>query len=418
MPAWGSIREGRRDVPAETDPVVHIVAPPAAGSAPPEDAGAEPAPAATPLLARPLATPLLAYAASRLITTVAVGLAAMASHQSFQRVLTVWDGHWYVRIATVGYPHTVPQGDFYAGTGRQVQSAIAFFPLYPVLVRGLDRVFPGGADVAGAVLSLLIGVLATVLVWVVAEKVTDRAVADRAAVLFAFSPGAFVLTLVYAEGLLVLLSAAALLALLERRWLAAGVLAALAGATRPNATAVMLACAWAAGVALWRNREWRAVVAPVLSPLGMLAFFAFLWWHTGEALIWFRVESQGWGEGIDFGRSNLGVFADVFTRPLHNPNMLVLAASMIAAAVLMVILVRAKLPAVLNVYALTGLALVLISHINARPRFIFVAFPLVIALAKTTTRRQSAFVVLTAVFAACTVMLTVFYGLHKLNYYP
>ena len=299
-----------------------------------------------------------------------------------------------------------------------MQSSIAFFPLYPLLVRGLDRVLPGGADVAGAVLALLIGAAATVVVWMVAGKLADRRVADRAAVLFAFSPGAFVLSLVYAEGLLVLLSAACLLALLERRWLLAGVLAALAGATRPNATAAMLACAWAAGVAIWKDREWRAAIAPALAPIGMLAFFVFLWWHTGETLIWFRVESQGWGEQIDFGRSNIGVFADLFTRPLHNPNHLVLAASMVAAVVLMVILVRAKLPAILNVYALSGLGLVLASHINARPRFIFVAFPVVIALAKTTTRRQSAFVVLTAVFAASTVMLTVFYGLHKLNYYP
>ena len=385
---------------------------------PPPLVEVEPPPKAASSLARPLAVPLLAYAASRLITTIAVGLAAMASHQAFHRVLTVWDGRWYVRIALHGYPTSVPQGDFYTGTGRQVQSSIAFFPLYPLLVRGLDRVLPGGADVAGAVLALLIGAAATVVVWMVAGKLADRRVADRAAVLFAFSPGAFVLSLVYAEGLLVLLSAACLLALLERRWLLAGVLAALAGATRPNATAAMLACAWAAGVAIWKDREWRAAIAPALAPIGMLAFFVFLWWHTGETLIWFRVESEGWGERIDFGRSNLGVFADLFTRPLHNPNHLVLAASMVAAVVLMVILVRAKLPAILNVYALSGLGLVLASHINARPRFIFVAFPLAIALAKTTARRPAVFVVLTAVFAASTVMLTVFYGLHELNYYP
>ena len=390
---------------------------PEATEAPPVVEVVPEAPAA-PSLARRLRVALFAYAASRVITTFAIGLAAMASKQAFHRVLTVWDGRWYLRIAVEGYPTSVPQGDFYHGTGRQVQSAIAFFPLYGVMMRALDRVLPGGADVAGAVLALLIGALATVVVWMVAEKVAGRTVADRAAVLFAFSPGAFVLSLVYAEGLLVLLSAGCLLALLERRWLLAGVLAALAGATRPNATAVMLACAWAAGVAIWRDREWRAVVAPLLAPVGMLAFFGFLWWHTGEPLIWFRVESQGWGERLDFGRSNLGVFADLFTRPLHNPNHVLLAMSMVTAVGLMVVLVRAKLPAVLNVFAISGLCLVMASHINARPRFIFVAFPLVIALAKTTARRPAVFVVLTAVFAASTVMLTVFYGLHDLNYYP
>ena len=386
---------------AEAPPVVEV------GAVPAIRAGLE----------RPLAIPLLAYGASRLITTVAIGLAAMASKESFHRVLTVWDGRWYVKIATQGYPNSVPQGDFYHGTGRQVQSSVAFFPLYSLMTRALDRVLPGGADVAGVVLALLIGAAATVAVWLVAQKVADRRIADRAAILFAFSPGAFVLSLVYAEGLLVLLAAGALLALLDRRWLLAGVLGGLASATRPNATAVMLACAWAAGWALWGDRDWRSVLAPLLAPLGMVAFFVYLWWHTGEKAIWFRVESQGWGERFDFGRSNLGVFADVFTRPLHNPNRIVLAVSMITAVVLMVLLIRARLPGVLNVYALSGLLLVMGSHINARPRFIFVAFPLVIALAKKI-RSPAAFMVLTAVFASSTVLLTVFYGLHKLNYYP
>jgi hypothetical protein len=148
-----------------------------------------------------------------------------------------------------------------------------------------------------------------------------------------------------------------------------------------------------------------------------VAFFVYLWWHTGESLIWFRVQSQGWGERIDFGLTNLGVWADIFTRPFHNPNRIVLALSMVTAGVLMVILVRAKLPGVLNVYALGGLGFVLASHINARPRFIFVAFPLVIALAKTL-KRQTTFMVVTAFFAASTVMLTVFYGLHRANWYP
>lgn len=384
---------------------------------PPPVIEVEPARTAAFGLLRPLAVPLLAYGASRLITAFAVALAAVASGRSVHRVVTVWDGRWYERIALHGYPTSVPQGDFAAHTGRQAQSSVAFFPLYPLLMRGLDRVLPGGAAVAGVVLSLIIGALATVLVWLVAEKVAGRRVADRAAVLFAFSPGAFVLSLVYAEGLLIVLSAACLLALLDRRWVLAGVLAALASATRPNATAVAMACAWAAGVAIWKRREWRAAVAPLLAPVGMLAFFVFLWWHTGETLIWFRVESQGWGERIDFGWQNLALISDFVTHPFHNPNKVVLILSMIFAAVLMVVLVRAKLPGILNVYALSGLGLVLASHINARPRFIFVAFPLVIALAKTV-RKQPAFMVLAALFAASTVMLTVFYGLHRANYYP
>ncbi len=368
-------------------------------------------------LARPLAVPLLAYGASRLVTMLAVALSALAGRHSLHYVFTVWDGRWYERIARSGYPTSVPEGDFYAGTGRAVQSEIAFFPLYPVLVRALDTVLPGGADVAGVVLSFITGAVATVLVWVIADRLAGRTVADRAAVLFAFSPGAFVLSLVYAEGLLVVFSAACLLALLDRRWVLAGVLAALATATRPNGTAVIMACAWAAGVAVWKRREWRAVAAPVLAPAGMLAFFAYLWWHTGETLIWFRVQYQGWGERIDFGLQNAKLIPDFLTHPFQNPNKVVLIGSMLVSAVLLVVLLRARLPGVLNVHALGGLGVVLASHINARPRFIFVAFPLVIALAKAI-RRPPVFTVVAALFAAGTVMLTVFYGLHRANYYP
>ncbi len=46
----------------------------------------------------------------------------------------------------------------------------------------------------------------------------------------------------------------------------------------------------------------------------------------------------------------------------------------------------------------------------------FVAFPMVIALAKWAKR--SAFTVVAATFAASTVMLTVFYGLQRGSYYP
>lgn len=365
---------------------------------------------------RPLAVPLAAYAASRVVTGLAIALAAFAAGKSADQVLTTWDGRWYERIADHGYPIAVPQGEWSAGTGHRVQSEIAFFPLYPMLIRLVDPFLPGGSSTAGVVVTLMFGALATVMVWQLTAWVTDRDTANRAAVLFAFSPGAFVLSLVYAEALMLALGAACLLALLRRRWVAAGVLAALAGATRPNAAAFVVACAWAAGAAVWQRREWRSLVAPVLAPMGAAVFLAFLWWHTGEPGIYFRVQADGWGEQVDFGQRNLSVAWAFLRGPLDHPNRLVIGLSLLLVAGCAVLLVKARLPGVLNAYALASLALVLTSHINARPRFVFVAFPLVIALAKWA--RRSTFTVLAASFAASTVMLTIFYGLQRGSYYP
>ena len=365
---------------------------------------------------RPLAVPLGAYAASRVVTALAVALAAFAAGKPVQRVLTTWDGRWYEKIADHGYPIAVPHGEWSAGTGHRVQSEVAFFPLYPMLIRLVDPFIPGGSSTAGVVVTLVFGALATVLVWQLTAWVTDRDTANRAAVLFCFSPGAFVLSLVYAEALMLALGAACLLALLQRRWVAAGVLAGLAGATRPNASAFAVACLWTAGVAVWQRREWRALVAPVLAPVGMVAFFAFLWWHTGEPGIWFRVQADGWGEEVDFGQRNLSVAWAFLRDPLDHPNRLVIGLSLVLVLACVGLLVKSKLPGALNAYALTTLALVLTSHINARPRFVFVAFPLVIAVAKWA--RRSAFTVVAATFAASTVMLTIFYGLQRGSYYP
>jgi len=365
---------------------------------------------------RPLAVPLLAYSASRVVTGLAVALAAFAAGKPVSEVLTTWDGRWYEKIVDYGYPTSVPQGEWAAGTGHRVQSEVAFFPLYPLLTRLVDPFVPGGSSAAGVVVTLICGAAATVLIWQLTAWVTDRDTANRAAVLFCFSPGAFVLSLVYAEALMLALGAACLLALLQRRWVAAGVLAALAGATRPNASAFAVACLWAAGAAVWQRREWRALVAPVLAPLGMAAFFAFLWWHTGEPGIWFRVQADGWGEQVDFGQRNLSVAWAFLRDPLGHPNRLVIGLSLALVLACIGLLVKARLPGALNAYALTSLGLVLTSQINARPRFVFVAFPLVMALAKWA--RRSAFTVLAATFAATTVMLTIFYGLQRGSYYP
>ena len=88
----------------------------------------------------------------------------------------------------------------------------------------------------GCVVSLIAGLFATVGLWHLAARLTDDATADRTVVLFAFMPAAFVMSMVYADALFVCLAVVCLLALLDGRWVAAGVAAAGAGFVRPTAT--------------------------------------------------------------------------------------------------------------------------------------------------------------------------------------
>lgn len=302
-------------------------------------------------------------------------------------VFTSWDGNWYLRIVRDGYPRSIPPDITYF----EQQARAAFFPLYPTLVRGLDVVLPGGDVVAALLLNLVLAVVAVVLVGLLARRLFDAEVAERAMVLFAVFPGSFVLTYAYAEALLIVLAAACLWFLLEERWLLAGVVAALATATRPNGVALVAACAVAAGIAIYRRRQWWAIVAPLLAPVGFISFQIWLSAHTGESTPWWRVQREAWREGTSFGATAISNTFSFLTHPLASPTDALTAASLGALGLGLWCLWRKRLPWPMVAYCAVVIGLMLLpSTVTARPRFLFTAFPLFICAAAWWPRRDRA----------------------------
>ena len=145
-------------------------------------------------------------------------------------VFTSWDGRWYLEIVRTGYPRSVPSDI----TFNQLEARTAFFPLYPSLVRLVDPVIPSGDTVAALFVNLVLGAVAVYLVGLLARGWWGDRIAGRAMVLFCVFPASVVLTMAYSEALLITLAAGCLLALDRRRWLVAGVLAALADRGTPQ----------------------------------------------------------------------------------------------------------------------------------------------------------------------------------------
>lgn len=294
------------------------------------------------------------------------------------RTLGRWDGSWYLRLAERGYPTSTHL------TGQL--RGVAFFPLFPLLARAVSSATGLSLIASGVLVSTLLGAVATVLVWRLTLEITDRATANRVSALFCFFPGAFVFSMAYAEPLMLVGGIGCLLALLRRRWVIAGLLAAIATASRPNAAVVVLVCAWAAGAAIIRNREWRAVWAPALAPLGALSFFGYLWVRTGDATAWFRAENQGWNDQTDFGVAAIGRFTSTVTHPhislaSTGLNDLIGALGLVFVLVTMILLWRWRPPALVVVYALGAVALALTSkNIGLRPRMLLASFPLIMAI--------------------------------------
>ena len=318
------------------------------------------------------------YAASRL-----VGLAAMWIASRVDPPLTLgdaamaWDGTRYLGVVIDGYPEFLPlQPD-----GRADFSNIGFFPLYPMCIQAL-RAVGFSPLAAGLIVAGTAGLVATILLWVLLERLWGRDVAARGVALFCFFPGALVLSLVYSEPLMLALSVGCLLCLLGRRWLAAGVLAGLATAARPNAVILVAVCAWAAVEGIRSRRDWWALVAPLLAPTGLVAFQLFLWARTGVADAYIRTNNEAWKLTL-----SPAAFPNKLRLWLRHPfgdvNLTLTVACTVFLAVALVLLVRARPPGPVTVYAL-GLAVLMLTSTSwgSQPRFLFTAFPLVVVPAR------------------------------------
>lgn len=366
---------------------------------------------------RTLRRPLLIYAASRVLVFATVAIVTIAGNTDpgkgpwptmpgprvpFLRALGRWDSAWYLAIARHGYrvESSPPKG----------HASNAFFPLYPMLVRGVSDVTHLSPLIVGVVLTTLFGAAAAAVVWLLAKRLAGDRVADRAAILFCFFPGAFALSMAYSEALLVLACAVSLLALLERRWFVAGVAAAVATATRPNAAAIILSCAVAAFLA-WRNeRDLRAWIAPLLAPVGGLAYFTFQWARTGDFMAWFHAERQNWQDHMDPGVTAFKRVWQTFTGPapsLHagGLNIQVVALGAVLAVVGIYFLLRWRPALPVTLFGLGVIAMACTSvNVGPRPRLLLPAFPVAIAVARGV--RGKTFVAIAVVSALAMAVLT------------
>ena len=299
------------------------------------------------------------------------------THEGLLNKLTRWDSAWYLQAAMHGYPSHLE-----VINGQVQANTIAFFPLLPLLIRALHTVSFLPYSVCGVLISLLSGLTAVLCVGLLVAKFRPHADALRAAILFCIFPGTFVFSMVYAEGLIITFTALSLAAAIDRRWVAAGLFAALATAASPAALALCAALGVMACVSIWKDRDWRSLLAPLLSPLGALGYLVFLQLHTGSWTSWRRTEEGGW-HSYPSARYPLHILDVFFSNPIRaykTIDLLIMGFVVVGFGLWWAF--RQHQPTVMLAYAVFSVALITISRpVGVRPRFIMLAFPVIIAWA-------------------------------------
>lgn len=205
-------------------------------------------------------------------------------------IFGAWDSGWYFDIARRGY--------YFSADG---QSSVAFFPLYPTLVRLAAHPF-GGTDqaiwVAGILISLVSFGGALFALHAYAEHTLgDRGAARRTILYLAIFPFALFFSRVYAESVFLLTTVAAISSASKGRWVLAGVWGALATLTRPNGllVAVPLVLLALRGASLGMVARRCVALLPV--PAALAGYCAYVHALSGDPLAWLSSQAH-WGYSL------------------------------------------------------------------------------------------------------------------------
>ncbi|MGW3151336.1 hypothetical protein ACWDG1_43335 [Streptomyces sp. NPDC001177] len=343
-----------------------------------------------------LAAPALgAFLAVRLTGLLFLALWAHRRHHGIWPMLaTQWDARWYLGIADHGYTRVL-------GTTYDSNN-LAFFPLYPLLVKAVAAVTPGSRAGTGLGIAVAASFLAAWGVFAVGERLHGRHAGILLTTLWAAFPVGLVQWMGYTESPFTAFAAWTLYAVLGRRWLWAGAGACLAGLTRPTGIAVAAAVAVAALLALRRGFSARALAGALLAPLGWCAYVGWVGLRLGRWGGYFAVQRL-WHNELDGGRETLRRLRELFGRDSTPELFLIMVTvTLLVSAVLFALSVWDRQPLPLLVF--TGVLLTIALGSGGvyfpRARFLLPAFPLLLPLAlhlSRASRRHRALVLTAAV---------------------
>ncbi len=208
-----------------------------------------------------------------------------------------WDSGWYHEIASKGY-------SFVAGE----QSSVAFFPAYPLVVRGA-QVVADDTYVAGILVTLLAGIAVAALLAVWLRSRLSPPAAWAALLAFLLYPYAFYLYgVVYADALFIAALLGAFLLLEMDRPLLAGLAGAVATAARPLGVVLVVGLAVRAlerrgAIRLTGRRigvDWsrarRADAGVLVAGLGLVGWCLYLWVRFDDPFA-FATAQSAWHQG-------------------------------------------------------------------------------------------------------------------------
>ncbi|WP_328461581.1 hypothetical protein OHA21_32935 [Actinoplanes sp. NBC_00393] len=214
--------------------------------------------------------------------------------------LLIWDAGWFLRVAMDGYP----EGYTYDANGTLQGNELAFFPVYPILIRagaaiGID---PGTAALGVAWIA---SVGAAIALHLLGTSLYGKKAGWALVAICCSAPASVVLSMAYSESIFLALVAGTFVAAHRKVWWAAGLLGLATALSRPTGAAAALGLAVAALIAIREpgGRKLAPLAAAAAAGAGVPLYLGWVAWRVGDLSAWFKIQTAGWGTSFDYGVS-------------------------------------------------------------------------------------------------------------------
>ncbi|MFA0823377.1 MAG: hypothetical protein ACC612_10870 [Methanomethylovorans sp.] len=198
----------------------------------------------------------------------------------------VWDAGWYMTISQNGYT---------AGPFEQLileQTNIAFFPLYPLLMRFFGYIL-GNHYIAGLIISNICLFISCIYLYKLVKLDFDKYTASKSVKYLLFFPTSFILSGVFSESLYLALTVICFYYARTGKWQTVGIIGFFLALTRSTGVLVVLPLLYEGIVPLLNeNKNLRSIkfsrkeISPLfyllLIPLGLIFFMIFNYYLTGD----------------------------------------------------------------------------------------------------------------------------------------
>lgn len=321
--------------------------------------------------------------------------------QTLHNIFHNWDALHYIKLAEEGYQ--------YLGEDNYI---LAFFPLYPYLVKSAHFLIPHyllAALVVSFACSVAVGYLLQDLMRI---EGFDEDTIFKAFLFCFFFPTAIYTALPYSEALFLALVLYAFRAARLRNWLGAGMAGALACAARINGLflipALLLDALMLEKKDLFKKAYWLAFI-----PMGFVLYLYINWVFTGNPLAFIEIQKVHWGhEALTPWGQYMFTMGHVLYDKAGKGRFVFYEVRLIAMAIgfigLLACLKLKEIRPSWHVFCWLCFWLsISAKHAISMPRYLWVLFPLFILLAKLAKRP----LVFHALLSSSTLMMAAWFAL-------